>query len=391
MINRGRQRRDRLGMANALIAGLLAAILVAIVGLIVVLLAGKPVSNSAIEDGESGSSAGQVTNRGQLAKAPKSPKTVGNPDQIRDTLRTGKAYRVVVKGGFDARVEDKDYGVKQVTNLAYAVEMVLTRHIESNDGKRVVELRHFETCRNVKLLCDVEGVVIELGLPGTLLLGAIGYLQPGAPAAIVSAQPIVESILETGARAIANDQALKAVAHVESISGKKVRITYVDGVGVESIEPVDCDLSPSERDFVFNAAVLSDCYILPDVKSKPGQTWNVDGSQFSAFLDPSTRGIPEGEIEIRRGQDAQIDGKTFATLGIVRGFLELNASDLSARRVGSFTPRGQLQFNISDGYISKAELVGDLVLEEISKDHILFEARFHTRPRMKVTYSCELK
>lgn len=60
-------------------------------------------------------------------------------------------------------------------------------------------------------------------------------------------------------------------------------------------------------------------------------------------------------------------------------------------RVGSFDPRGTLRFNITEGYIESAELNGELAVETVSKDHILFEARFRTRPRMQVIYSCQLQ
>jgi hypothetical protein len=389
--------RRRPARTNLLVAGLLAAIFAAMAVLIIVLafdrtsmVAGDPDGVGSQQDSTS-VGAGKPFRRGDLSRAPKSPEPIKKPDQIRDTLHDGKTYRAVIKAGFDARVEDKDYAVSKIITLAYAFDMALTRKIESNDGMRVVELRHIETCRSAKFLCDVENVSIDLGPQGTLLLGALEYAPPGTKVFVASVKPLAESMLKLGTQVMATDKAAKAFGQIESLSGKKVRITYVDGVGVESLEPVDCTLTGSERDFLFRTAVLSDCYLLPDVKSTPGQSWEVDGSQFSGFLDPSVRGVPDGRITIRRGDDQQLDGKRIATLRVAMGVLELNASDQSSNRVGSFTPRGKLLFNITDGYISAAELAGDLFLETVSKNHLLFEARFHTQPHLQVSYSCQME
>ena len=52
--------------------------------------------------------------------------------------------------------EDKTWWRKDVINLAYVVDMQVDRTIESNDGTRVVELRHFVASRVVELLCEVD-------------------------------------------------------------------------------------------------------------------------------------------------------------------------------------------------------------------------------------------
>lgn len=367
--------RLRPARANLLVVGLLAAILVALVVLIAVLLLDR-----------TGTFAGHS---GEKTSQPPSP--IENSDRIREALHAGKTYRAVVKAACDARVEDKSYAINKVITLVYAFDMALTRKIESNDGMRVVELRHIETCRSTKFLCDVESVSVDLGPPGDLLLEALEYIQPGTTVAVANVKPLVESILKLGTQVLAKDQAAKAFGQLDSLTGKKVRITYVDGVGVESVDPVECTLTASEHDFLKRTAVLSDCYLLPDMKSTPGQSWNVDGSQFAGFLDPSIRAVPEGQITVQRGDDQQLNGKRIATLTVTKGILELDASSQSSNRVGSFTPRGKLHFNIADGYISAAELAGHLVLESVSKDHLLFEARFHTQPRLQVSYSCQMK
>ena len=225
-----------------------------------------------------------------------------------------------------------------------------------------------------------------------MILGAIDWLvEPGTGEAVLSAKPIAEAILGRAAQAVANSNA-KAFGQVDSLSGKKVRITFVDGVGVQTIEPIGCSLTASERDFVSNTAALSDYHTMPDVNIEPGKKWTVDGSEFSGFFDPSMRGVPQGEVVIAREDNHEENGKRYAKLGIQPGsHVEIDSSDASTHRIGSFTPGGTLQYNITDGYVETAHLIGNMQIEQLSQDHILFEASFRTRPKLEISYSCKIR
>jgi len=391
----GRRPEERHGGTNP-VAVLLAGILVALVVLIVVLVTQRGGGDSgpsgpAREHSEPIIADGQTVRRSDLSHPPPSPKPVGDPDRIKETLRPEKTYHVVLKAGFDARVEDKAWWRKEVVSLAYAAEMVIDRTIEVNDGRRIVELRHFVASRNVKLLCNVEDVSIDLGTPGVLLLGALEYLQPGATAMVATAKPIAETLLGYGAEAVARSEATKAVAHVDTLSGKKVRIVYVDDIGVESIVPVGCTFTAEERDFVFGTAILSDCHILPDVKIGPGTTWTVDGSELAGLLDPSLRGRSSGQVVLAREADIREGDSPHATLLIREGTVTVDSSDASTRRIGSFTPVGSLKYDLDKGFVDRAILTGRFTVEEVSTDHILFETRFKSTPTLKIDYACAIR
>ncbi len=398
MSGRGRLRGPgRRGGTSPAVLLLLAGILVALVVLISVLVTqrgdGAPGSAST-ERPEAGATPavadGQQVRRSELPAPPKPPEPIADPDRIKETLRAGATYHVVIKAGLDARATDRAWWRKEVIHVAYLAEMAIDRTIEANDGKRVVELRRFVAARNVKLLCTVEDAAIDLGAPGALLLGALAYLRPDAGAAVVAAKPIADAILRIGAQEAAKDQATRAVAHVDSLAGKAVRITYVDGVGVEAIEPVGCTLTAEERDFVFGTAALSDCYLW-DLKKAVGQRWAVDGSQLAGLLDPSLRGTAEGEVGLIRDADGGEGGKAYAALRIEGGTLTIDASDASRRRIGSFTPRGTLRFSLADKVVEAATLGGRFDLEEVSTDHILFETSFRARPTLTVEYACSIR
>lgn len=390
--------RNRRGQTSPVVVTLLAGILIALTVLIVLFVNQRPRQTSESSENETTSTPdsdvvgdGEIVGPEPKPNPPPKPEPIGDPDRIRETAQAGKTYRSVVKAGFSARVEDKDWGVRQVTNLAFASELVVNRTIESNDGRKIVELRHFEQARTAKLLCEVEELTIDLGLPGVLILGVLDAYAPGSAETVLLAQPLAEALLASGSQALADDQASKAFAHVDSLEGKKVRITFVDGVGVESIQPVGCSLSEDERDFVFNTSVLSDYWIMPDLTIPVGGRWSVDGSHFIGFFDPSWRGTPTGTVTIVRDPDSAADEGRRAALRVERGVISLQASDKARRRVGSFEPRGHMRYSLNDGFVEIANMEGYLKIEEVSKDHLLFEAVFRTQPKLEIVYSCELR
>jgi len=334
--------------------------------------------------------AGERANRDDLPHPPAKPKPIGDPDRIKEIVQLGKTYRAIVTGAMNARTEDEDWGVKAVTNMGFRFEMVVNRTIEGNDGKRITELREFETVRCMKVLSEVASVDVGPLSPGMLVLGVLDLVDPGAGVAVAAVtKPLMEGFLQGAIQAGMDNY--KAFAKVDSLSGKKVRIVYVDGVGVESVQPVGCDLTADEKDFIFCTATLSDYHVMPDLKIKVGGTWSVDGRQLVGFLDPSLRGVPRGEIVLVRDADHEQNGKTYATLRVKSGEVVIDSSNAAKRSIGSFVPRGQLRYNISDGCVETANLGGDIVFEEVSQDHIFYKASFISKPRLDITYSCTMK
>lgn len=317
-------------------------------------------------------------------------KPVGDPNRIKETLKQGKTYRCVLKTGFKCRVEDEDWGVRTVTNMVYECEMVVNRQIEVNDGQRVVELRYFESSRNVKLLTNVDDVEFDFGVLGDLSLRSLEYLQPGTTEVIKAVQPLLVGMLKNGAEQVLQDKAVKAVAHIDSLAGKTVRVVYVDQQGVSTVEPVGCTLSQEEQDFLVTTAVVSDCHIM-DLKISPGGSWSINAGQLAGLVDPSLRGFPEGEIKIKRKEDRVIAGIPTAELQVAGGVITINSSDSSQYRMGRFAPKGTLNYNLVDNYVQRAELHGAFDIEQVSKEHILFRARTQTQPELRVLYECSMK
>lgn len=375
--------QSRAGRARPVTLSLLGAIFLALV-VIIVLLVRRPAGETSASSNNAGG--------GNAASRHEPPKPIENPGRIKQALQPGRKYEVVAKGGFDSRIEDKDWGVKGVSHVVFEYEVKSLRTIESNDGKTIVETRRYDAIRSAKLLTKVESVTFDLGLPGTLLLEGLVLANPEAGLTIIAAKQFAEKTLRDGAQAVADDASAKAFGKVDSLEGKEVRITYVDGKGVTAVEPLNGSaLSPEERSFIETSAVLADCYLLPELNSKPGDAWKVDGRQITDFIDPTLRAVPRGAIFIERQADENRAGKHFAVLGVKSGSVELDATDATQARYGSLQPRGTLRFNLSDNYVAEGELRARASYERVSKDHLLFEARFRSDPEIKISYSCKMQ
>jgi len=341
--------------------------------------------------------AGQTVSR--PPEVPPPPPSVGRPDRIREILQEGKTYEVILSLDMHGPVREKEWGLQTTVSLAYRAEMDLRRTIKKNDGTRVVELRELGKCRIVKATSKLENIQFVYTEPGTLLFGAIGagvglldaYLTGGVITQLAAAVVVrAIQLLPGSIQKQLDDHNTKVQAMLDSLSGKTVQITYVDGMGVAELVPVGCTLTQEERDFLFTSAVVGDAFLLPDVESKPGDMWEVEGAAFADLLPPSWRSVPRGKIVIRRENDFEKDGKKFARLRCSSGTLQVDATDASRTRLATFTPRGYLIYNITDGHIQEAELAADIAMHEASRDHLLFESRFETQPRVRTTYFCRI-
>jgi len=398
---------------------LLAAILLALVALVVVVWKGSGGSSDAKTSQESEAqvqqhsgaeqqdnrSAGTNTKAGSKApelvqpghtvsrppEAPPPPPTVGRADRIRDVLQEGKTYEVITTAELTGPVRDKDWGLETTVHLAYRAETQIRRTIEENDGRRIVELRNIVDARMVKATSRVE-IGFVMTDPGVELLSTLDNLLTGGRITAVAAvvvSPIFKSAEGILQKKI-DDQNTKVKAVLDSLSGKTVRITYEDGRGVVELQPVGCSLTEEERDLLFASAVVTDAFLLPDEQSKPGDVWDVDGAAFADLLPPSWRGVPRGKISIRRDEDFEEKGAKYARLRCYQGTLRVDATDQSRTRLASLTPRGEVKYNITAGHVESAELTADGSMEEASRDHLLFEARFETQPKVRLTYFCHI-
>jgi hypothetical protein len=281
-----------------------------------------------------------------------------------------------------------DYGPRdraERVNLVYVFESRAHRTVESNDGRRIVELVRFDRVTSVKLLTQAENLALDLGPPGVPVLGDLHDSAAGVGTTAVPVEAVSRAVLQAGASAATDDSA-RAFVHVDRLSGKRVRLGYVDGAGVEFVETVGCRLIDVDCEFLFHAPVLSDACILPDPGARPGEAWSVDATQLAGFLDPSMRWIPHGTLTVERPEHGA-RGAAEKTLCMRSGGLSLYAPGEPLDGFG-FWPTGTIRYDARDGHVTAAEFKGPLCGYTRAQDHLLASVACGDRLTLHVRYGC---
>lgn len=334
---------------------------------------------------------GQVVTPQDLHLEPVHVAEAAEPDRVRSWLPEGKTYAIRVKGGLKAALKERDYGARRRQNLAFLFEMETHRTIEHNDGRRVVAVVHFHRVRMVKLLSAVDRFEIDLGPPGEPLLRSLDPLAPEAGIAVVDVAPVAYAVLGRGAQAVAQSPTSRAFLETDPLCGTSVRVRYEAGRGVESIEPIGCALDRWQAQFLFHTALLSDCCLFPPQAAKAEETWQVDARQLTGYLEPSIRGLPQGKVAVRRGEESRSGGKRYCTLRLEGNPLELRSCDYPSGFLGCFRPTGTLRFNLTDGHVEAARIHWRIDRAGPSGYRLLFENDFRGQPSLVVDFNCQLR
>jgi hypothetical protein len=238
---------------------------------------------------------------------------------------------------------------------------------------------------------------LDIGPVGDFLLGALeGWadIPPGVLMSLdgTSLKTVLDNIpaLKQWTDQIYTDSAAKGIAYIDDLQGKKVRIRYQNGQGVVELTPIDCSLTPDEQSFFFDTACISDPYLFPNLDSKEGDSWTINGADLMPLIDPSLKSTVTGKLTVRRGKNVGDATHPAASLRLEEGVLDLQSTDEKSETRGHWEPRGDLIYSFADRVVTQANLGGTFVIDTHSTDHILFEARQTVEPVYQITYSCEV-
>ena len=363
------------------------ALLLIIIGLLV--FRGPPLPPPGGRNPTTVAGPGQVVPRVDVPRPPKPPEPVDS-GRITGTAQVGKTYEMVIKGTTESEGTSKSWGIKTVIYMQWIFECAVDRFIESNDGNQIVETRLFKAVRSVRVDAKVKDIGFDFGLPGDLILGFLGTYDPDSFLIFETVAPFARLLSKSLLQSQLDEEA-KVLGTVDSLNGKKVRLTFENGKGVTQIEPIGCSLTADERNYLFATAVLGDCFIMPDLKGKVGSKWNVDGQNLAGLIDPSLHGQTTGSVSIERTEDIKSGDQNVAQMRITAGSINIDSTTPEKYDIGKFVPRGILVFDLEKQFVQSAELTGDITIENCSRDHILFETRFQARPKLRVSYTCKMR
>lgn len=348
----------------------------------------------AVKNGES-QSREQAEAQGIKLSKPSNPV---DAERLVATYEVGKKYRSLIRFELKGRGTAQDWGIQLTSNFFYVGELQATRAIESNNGTTLVLTQTFDRAENLQIATQIENLdFLSPGPAGELTFmfadwagSALLDLPAGWSKDIrTSAQLLADTqVMKNVLSQIASDNDAKVMAFLSSLQGKRVRITYVNGKGVEKIEPLGCDLTEQERNLVFATAAASDIYVLPDLNQMK-EPWTIRAQDVLPVVDPSFDAHFTGEVSASREPDEGTGDDRKAVVGLKEGgYFELEGFDKNKNAIyGRWMPTGKLLFSYKDKIVTSATLAGSFALEQHSTNHWIFEARLSTRPTYTVTYS----
>lgn len=280
--------------------------------------------------------------------APSPLKAINDPERIRSLLPAGKTELLHTKGGFvGTMAPSDDHWRDRKLQFACVFESLVRRTIESNDGVCIVELRRLESVRIARLFGETKSWQLVLGPPSQVVLRNFPLTSQVGTERVL-ADRLADAILDGGADALRSAASSAAYLQVDSLSGKTVRITYVDGKGVVSVEPVGCTLSEADRRFLAQTSMVADAHLVPSIQTD-GQSARLAAGHLDFLFDPSLRQIFHGGAEVRY---CIIDASREALETRVR----LVSAAFQSEPDQAGTAEGTLNYGANDGRIRSAFL-----------------------------------
>jgi hypothetical protein len=326
------------------------------------------------------------------------PKKIDKPERVKETLEVGKTYRVIQRICFESRGQDPDWGPNDQIQVGYVIETLYNRTIESNDGRKIVEVRHVEWHRGIKVLSGGGKIGIERGPENEVVLGLLESIPKDKWGKFVSCTPIESFLAKVAPSAVGKltESNTKIKGLVNRLSGKKVRLTSRDGKGTIGVEAIEGGLNAWERDFFFSKDVtLFSRFLIALSEIRVGEEWTFDGNMFSELLElMDHRPMPRvgGKVVVQREKDTKKGGKEFANISIKAGDdseLNIREGDSRADVSARYHPRGTMKFSLTENHVTTALLDGKIRIAAVPKDGPLRNTTLIEEPILMISYSCE--
>jgi hypothetical protein len=315
---------------------------------------------------------------------------VGDPARLQALLPAGATFDVFVKGGFVAPRLDNLRGQPLRTHLAYAFEMSYRRVIESNDGQRIVERRTFGPVRMAKILAATE-MQLNLGPRERTLFDRVRFPAASDGLAVGDLHAVAAAMLGAAGNAVEQSDVSLALLETDRLSEKTVRLTYVDGLGIESVEGLDGPLSGRQLLLLFRQFVVPPGLCPADPNADPAFT-RMTVNDLASISDP-TRSPADGGTVLLQAV-AGPEGRTSCSHVLYNpeeySYRNRQAAPTQAE-LRAATRMGTLYYDPEGTFISRATIHWPLGQLEVFSECLLYENPFvdiDSELTMTVDYFC---
>ena len=328
-------------------------------------------------------------------------------------LRYYPVGRTVRSGGefvIEGRGSSRDWVFKRDAYFVVVILGAAETKVLKNDGRTVqFEVAFKEVSRN--LLASDES--LELTEPDSPLL--VVFWRPleeevlnGIPAYrilkkvaewVKVADPRLHRTLtwlqprlrRNGVELTPNDT-IQTMAGIDRLSGTRVELTYVDGVGVTTVKALDGIKLPEEdlETLRSNSGPLLDYFIFPAARKNVGDSWKVRAQDVANLIRLSYRYDVTGELTLERGKD-EPGGQ--AILNVVAGDVSCigRGEDAEERVDLAVEPGSYVKYSLKQLLATEAKTRFRLKSHYRSLDQFLFRATDVRDVRIEADYHAQLE
>jgi hypothetical protein len=312
---------------------------------------------------------------------PEHTPALNRPERFKLSLPAGQEFAVTVRGEITATLDEWEYDVRRSRHVFYAFETQYQRTIESNDGRCVVERRDYRNVKRVKLLVPVGDAPLPSEPFCDWSFATLDFPHPSNGIGLVPANYLAGVLLRPDLHVLAKDEWCRGYTEQDDLSGRSVRLTYVDGVGIESVEAIGWSPTSEQMRYLTQRSVLLDC--CAPVSSKKDQRrprWIRSDRVVELVADPT--------FEMRR--DAQIGLLTLNNASVRHRDLwathENARKDPDHRVIGTM----RIEHDAKGKFVRSAEMSLKSDAFWLSKFHLLHEDLQQADTRAIVRYDCSL-
>ncbi len=319
------------------------------------------------------------------------PGAVDRPDQAfmrwpaGDAFAAGAACEILVKGGFRGRFDKPDDMLGPCEHLAYAFELRASRRIEHCGAGGATFLVQFHELRGLKILTSVVPPPIEFAAIDEPVLARLGPLRPEEGIVVVDANRAAQAMFGPRGENIARHPLTRALAAEDSLSGRRVRVTFSAERGITAVQPLDGNLTGDDLQTILQVALPLDGALLP-AAAWPS-CWTADARAAVAMLGAAQWQVTGGRLDLVTQSCYTARGSDCALIACRSPEIVVESA-IAPRTSGVFRPRGALHYDLTRGMIEAAWFQGPCAVPQLWNDSLLFESRYRSTPMLAVSYHC---
>ena len=319
---------------------------------------------------------------------PELPKPIPGTDLLK-FYPQGRTDRSLALFQISGKGTNKDWWLKGEANFNYVCRVVAETKVIENDSQRG-KLVFEQTFKEVSQTRTVSKRDVQLDLPDSPILATVWkefeditltpipvyHVVRKLTEIAVLADPNLKRTLTWMAEKLKLDSGddLEIVTQLDKLSGLKLRLEYISGIGVVEVRRLDG--VALQRDDLIRAAqassLLMDYFVFPTPEKRVGEEWDVRAQDVGSLVGAFALGSKlSGKITLKRAADR--GAAADAVLKVVRGEVQMEGSrDNQEDRTTSRIESGQIDFSQKLKMVRSARLKFEGNTTFRSKDHLLF-------------------